>query len=127
MPAGHAPIALQPRDDGSFVAPPCIVFIDEVHQLPRKVEQGLLTATEKGTHRLETETGTVLDTYHVCWMIATTDRGLLFDAFDTRFSKVVFQDLQPGGGRPDHPGPPPRDPGRRSASAIARLCGVGDP
>ena len=91
VPAGHASIALQPRDDGSFQAPPCIVFIDEVHQLARKVEQGLLAATENKTHRLETETGTVLDTFNVCWMIATTDRGLLFDAFDTRFSKVVFQ------------------------------------
>jgi Holliday junction resolvasome RuvABC ATP-dependent DNA helicase subunit len=46
---------------------------------------------ENKTHRLETETGTVLDTYNVCWMIATTDRGLLFDAFDTRFSKLIFR------------------------------------
>jgi Holliday junction resolvasome RuvABC ATP-dependent DNA helicase subunit len=91
VPAGHTSIALQPRDDESFQAPPCIVFIDEVHQLSGKVEQGLLTATESKTHRLETETGTVLDTFNVCWMIATTDRGLLFDAFDTRFSKVVFR------------------------------------
>jgi Holliday junction resolvasome RuvABC ATP-dependent DNA helicase subunit len=91
VPAGHASIALQPRDDGSFKAPPCIVFIDEVHQLVSKVEQGLLAATENNTHRMETETGTVLDTDNVCWMIATTDRGLLFDAFDTRFSKVVFK------------------------------------
>lgn len=92
VPPGHASIALQPVvAPGSFVAPPCIVFIDEVHQLPRKVEQGLLGATENKTHRLETETGIVLDTYNVCWMIATTDRGLLFDAFDTRFSKLIFR------------------------------------
>jgi hypothetical protein len=35
-----------------------------------------------------TEEGFEVRTDKVCWMIATTDRGDLFDAFDTRFQKV---------------------------------------
>lgn len=71
-----------------FVAPPCIVFIDEVHALKNSVVQGLLKATEHDDAELETESGYILDTRNICWIIATTDRGLLFDAFDTRFEKV---------------------------------------
>jgi Holliday junction resolvasome RuvABC ATP-dependent DNA helicase subunit len=42
VPEGQPSLALQPQGNNSFVAPPCVVFIDEVHQLPRKVEHGLL-------------------------------------------------------------------------------------
>jgi Holliday junction resolvasome RuvABC ATP-dependent DNA helicase subunit len=52
------------------------------------VQQGLLTATEAKTHKMETRDGIKVDTQHVCWVLATTDRGALFDAFDTRFTKV---------------------------------------
>jgi Holliday junction resolvasome RuvABC ATP-dependent DNA helicase subunit len=83
-------LAFQPVRANYYTAPPCVVLIDEVHQLAKKVEQGLLTAAENMTHRLETETGVNLNCYHICWMVATTDRGLLFDAFDTRFSKAQF-------------------------------------
>jgi len=75
-------------DDGKFVLPPCIVFIDEVHSLRDNIVQGLLKATEKKDHTLVTEKGWSVNCANVCWMIATTDRGCLFDAFDTRFTKV---------------------------------------
>ena len=74
-----------------YVAPVCVVFIDEVHQLCDAVEQGLLTATDAETTTLETPSGNVIDTSNVCWIIATTDRGMLFDAFDSRFSKVLLK------------------------------------
>lgn len=73
-----------------FVLPPMIVFIDEVHALSNKVVQGLLKATEHNDCQLVTELGCEIDTKNVCWMIATTDRGLLFDAFDTRFEKLIL-------------------------------------
>jgi len=48
----------------------------------------LLKATEPNDSQMMTESGVWVDTKEVCWMIATTDRGDLFDAFDTRFSKI---------------------------------------
>lgn len=74
-----------------YVAPVCVVFIDEVHQLCDAVEQALLTATDAETTTLETPSGRIIDTSNVCWIIATTDRGRLFDAFDSRFSKVLLK------------------------------------
>ena len=74
-----------------YIAPVCVVFIDEVHQLPSAVEQGLLTACDGDTATLATPSGKVIDTSNVCWVIATTDRGRLFDAFDSRFSKVLLK------------------------------------
>jgi len=74
-----------------FIVPPCVVFIDEVHALPKKVEQGLLKATEKNDGMMAVEIQgrvEIVDCRLVCWIIATTDRGLLFDAFDTRFEKI---------------------------------------
>ena len=79
-----------------YLAPVCIVFIDEVHQLCDAVEQGLLTATDAETTVLETPSGKVIDTSNVCWIIATTDRGRLFDAFDSRFSKVLLKPYSQG-------------------------------
>jgi Holliday junction resolvasome RuvABC ATP-dependent DNA helicase subunit len=71
-----------------FLIPPLIVFIDEVHALPKKVEQGLLKAIAPNDHMLETEGGYHFNTINVCWLIATTDRGSLANAFDNRFSKI---------------------------------------
>jgi len=73
-----------------YKVPPTNVFIDEVHALPNKVVQGLLTATEHKDAMLVTEKGYTVDCYNIHWMIATTDRGKLFDAFDTRFTKVIL-------------------------------------
>lgn len=76
--------------EDAFVLPPMIVFIDEVHALSNKVVQALLKATEPNDRMWETSAGWMVDCRNVCWMIATTDRGLLFDAFDTRFSKIYL-------------------------------------
>jgi Holliday junction resolvasome RuvABC ATP-dependent DNA helicase subunit len=85
-------LELQDLGNNEIMVPPCIVFIDEVHNLPKKVEQGLLKATEKKDSKLfvTKRNGDTItfDTAGICWMIATTDRGSLFDAFDTRFSKI---------------------------------------
>lgn len=81
-------IRIVPNDDGTYMLPPMVVFIDEVHNLRRSVVQGLLKATEPNDRSMVTEDGLQVDTSNVCWMIATTDRGDLFDAFDTRFQKV---------------------------------------
>lgn len=73
--------------------PPCVIFIDEVHALTPGIVDGLLKATEYNDAQLVTESGVVIDTYRVTWMIATTDEGKLFEAFRTRFSPVVLSYL----------------------------------
>lgn len=79
---------LYPYDTNKYYLPPMVVFIDEVHNLKNSVVQGLLKATEPNDRIMVTEEGVEVKTNNVCWMIATTDRGDLFDAFDTRFQKV---------------------------------------
>jgi Holliday junction resolvasome RuvABC ATP-dependent DNA helicase subunit len=80
-------------DEGgdTYCPPPMIVFIDEVHNLRSNVVQGLLKATEPNDRLMITEKGYTVRTNNICWMIATTDRGDLFDAFDTRFQKVSLR------------------------------------
>lgn len=84
-------ISLVEYPGGRYTLPPMIVFIDEVHNLKNSVVQGLLKATEPNDRIMVTEKGYEVRTDKVCWMIATTDRGDLFDAFDTRFQKVNLQ------------------------------------
>lgn len=76
-----------------YVLPPMVIFIDEVHALTDSVVQGLLKATEYNDATLVTESGKTVNCYNVCWMIATTDEGKLFDAFRTRFSPVELRYL----------------------------------
>lgn len=75
------------------VLPPCVIFIDEVHALAKAVEQGLLKATEYNDATLVTESGKTVNCHNVCWIIATTDEGRLFDALRTRFSPVNLKYL----------------------------------
>lgn len=75
-------------EEDHYKFPPINVFIDEIHALSSYLIQALLKATEPKDSILVTESGIVVDCANVHWMIATTDRGKLFDAFDTRFSKV---------------------------------------
>lgn len=70
--------------------PPCVIFLDEVHALPNKIVQGLLKAIEPNDRVLDTGTW-IADCSNVCWIIATTDRGLLFDAFDNRFIHINLE------------------------------------
>ncbi len=77
------------KREGHYIFPPIVIFIDEIHDLNPKLSRGpLLKAVEFDDHLLATESGKTADTYNVHWVIATTDRGELFDAFDTRFVKV---------------------------------------
>lgn len=89
--AAEAQLPLIPQQDNKFILPPMIVFIDEAHSLSSNVEQALLKATEPGDKSMVTPKGRKVDCSRVCWVIATTDRGLLFDAFDTRFTKLHLQ------------------------------------
>ncbi len=74
----------------NYVLPPIDLFIDEVHAVSPMIVQGLLKATEYNDGILTTEKGITVNCRNVHWIIATTDRGKLFDAFDTRFVKVVL-------------------------------------
>ena len=73
---------------GKIILPPCVIFIDEVHALKKVVIEGLLKATEPNDKTMTLESGEQIDTSNVTWLIATTDRGALGDAFDTRFDKI---------------------------------------
>jgi|GEM_PF-2132515 Holliday junction resolvasome RuvABC ATP-dependent DNA helicase subunit len=72
-----------------FWLPPMVVFLDEVHALSNTIIQALLKATEKSDSIFDTGDW-IVNTSNVCWIIATTDRGKLFDAFDTRFTKIFL-------------------------------------
>lgn len=78
----------QDRETGIITPPPMIVLIDEVHALSNTIIQSLLKATEPKDKIMVTEEGYVIDTRNVCWIIATTNRGDLPEAFDTRFVKI---------------------------------------
>ena len=71
--------------------PPCVVFIDEVHALPRNLIPELLKAVEPKDGILVVENGTEADCRKVCWIIATTERGLLFPPFENRFRKIHLE------------------------------------
>jgi Holliday junction resolvasome RuvABC ATP-dependent DNA helicase subunit len=77
----------------TYLVPPCVVLLDEVHALPNKIVQGLLKATEFNDAMMVTESGKQVNMKFVTWMIATTDEGRLFDAFRTRFSPIVLKYL----------------------------------
>lgn len=79
---------IQVERKNNYYLPPINVFIDEVHALSNYIIQGLLKATEPKDAFIVTEKNLRIDCENVHWVIATTDRGKLFDAFDTRFSKI---------------------------------------
>ena len=79
------------QEDPAWDVPPCVVFIDEVHALPRNLIPELLKAVEPKDGMLVVENGIVADCRKVCWIIATTERGLLFPAFDNRFRKIQLE------------------------------------
>lgn len=81
-------LQLVPDINNHFTVPPLVLFIDEVHALSQPMVQSLLKAIEPKDGMLATEEGWTADCKRVCWVVATTDRGLLFDAFDTRFRKI---------------------------------------
>jgi len=72
-------------DNMIFQVPPCIIFIDEIHLLKSTIVQGLLKATERNDARVVSKKGYEFNFSRCAWIVATTDIGLLFDAFVTRF------------------------------------------
>ena len=74
-----------------MLVPPCVVFIDEVHALARNLVPELLKATDPSDGMLTIENGWFADCRRVCWVIATTERGLLFPALDSRFRKIHLE------------------------------------
>lgn len=79
------------RGSKHYRLPPCIIFVDEVHGLSQKVVDALLKACEGKDCTLSTEKGEVVDCRYVCWFIATTEGGDLFDAFESRFDEVALR------------------------------------
>lgn len=70
--------------------PPMFVMLEEVHAFSDSIIQGLLTAVEANDGMMDTGKWLV-DCTNVCWVAATTDRGLLFQPFDTRFTKIFLE------------------------------------
>lgn len=68
-------------------AEPCIMFIDEVHAVSRKIQDALLTALESNDGTL-TMFGETIDVSKITFIVATTDPGKLSDAFLSRFIVV---------------------------------------
>lgn len=90
------PLVQQDHPDHDFYLPPCIVFFDEAHELRSSMMKGsLLNAMEPDDAKMIIRTpgtkGSVLrvDCYWVCWVAATTDRGDLFDAFESRLTTAI--------------------------------------
>lgn len=75
---------------GFFRLPPCIVFIDEVHELRGQLKngEGLLNAMEPTDAILQTVKNETVDCFNVCWIVATTEIGKLFHAFKTRLDII---------------------------------------
>lgn len=85
-------LELVPDENNHFEIPSCVIFIDEVHALGMNIVEALLKPTESNDGMLSVSAsngGTwTADFKKVTWIIATTERGLLFDAFDSRFDKI---------------------------------------
>ena len=71
-----------------YCLPPIVIFIDEAQTLPKDLQDALLKATERKDHMLVTDANKVVDCKNVCWILATTHRGQLREAFDNRFKKI---------------------------------------
>jgi Holliday junction resolvasome RuvABC ATP-dependent DNA helicase subunit len=67
--------------------PTTLIFIDEIHALSKRTQEGLLKATERSDLMLFGKSA-VLNCSNVCWMGATTDWGKLCGALQTRFRRV---------------------------------------
>jgi Holliday junction resolvasome RuvABC ATP-dependent DNA helicase subunit len=74
----------------NYQVPPCVVFIDEAHNLNKVFQNGLLKAIEPKDRVLLTEDRKYIDTKMVTFIIATTDPADLFDAFVGRFTEIAL-------------------------------------
>ena len=71
--------------DGMAIAPPMIIFLDEVHVLSRKIQDSLLTALEGSDRCFRSKAGDI-DTRNITFIMATTDPGKLAEAFKSRLT-----------------------------------------
>jgi len=69
----------------SIEAPPMVIFIDEVHVLPRRIQDSLLTALERDDRCFRSRLGDI-NTHNVTFIVATTDPGKLAEPFISRLS-----------------------------------------
>lgn len=90
------PIVDCKTDKSDYSLPPVIVFFDEAHQIPRKMMKGgLLNAMEADDgYMLAKPPGMntdsiVIDCKDVCWIAASTEKGMLFDAFANRLGTLI--------------------------------------
>lgn len=88
-------VALQ-NDNCDYIIPPCIVFFDEAHELKSSLMKGaLLNAMEPNDGiMIIKQPGTKgetlrVDCKNICWIAATTERGDLFDAFESRLTTAI--------------------------------------
>ncbi len=75
---------------GTLMAPPMIIFIDEAHVLPRRIQDSLLTALEKDDRCFRSKAGDI-NTHNITFIIATTDPGKLTPALISRLSTFVLK------------------------------------
>lgn len=85
-----------PKDGTDFTIPPCIILFDEAHQIPRKMMKGgLLNAMERDDGMMAIKSPgaksdfKIVNCQNVCWIAATTERGMLFDAFENRLGTAI--------------------------------------
>ena len=81
------PIVPMQKDGCDYQLPPMIIFFDEAHALPTKMmKAGLLNAMESDDGMMliqppgKKEGSLIVNCQRVCWVAATTERGMLFDA-----------------------------------------------
>lgn len=84
------PIVPCTETGADYKLPPCIVFMDEAHEIKPELQRGgLLNPMEPDDGMMHVrEAGdkiAVVDCKDVCWIAATTDPADLFDAFRSRF------------------------------------------
>jgi AAA+ superfamily predicted ATPase len=92
----NLPIVPCPIDKADYILPPMIIFFDEAHAIPKKMMKGgLLNAMEPDDGLLQVRQAGVkgntfvVDCRKVCWIAATTEKGMLFDAFANRLGTYL--------------------------------------
>ena len=90
------PIVPCKNGTADYMLPPMIIFFDEAHAIPRKMMRGgLLNAMEPDDGLLQIRQPGVkgnsfmVNCQKVCWVAATTEKGLLFDAFANRLGTYL--------------------------------------
>lgn len=73
--------------EGMLVAPPMVIFIDEAHVLPGRIQDSLLTALENDDRCFRSSAGDI-NTHNITFIIATTDPGKLRPAFRSRLFQI---------------------------------------